>query len=429
MIIETNVPVKRTLVNEDFFDSPDLSYAEEVVLSLIRSKGSLSKVNLVEKTDFSRTKVTTCLNALIRKKYLIEYGDGDYTGGRRSALFGINGNKGLMLGADVGATSVDLIIATFSGEPLVRYNEPALVSDGPKIILDRIVNQFEKLLEENHLDDKEIIGLGVGVPGPVNFKLGTVVSPPIMPGWNNFPIIGYLHKRFPDTVIAVDNDVNIMARGELVNGVGIGKKNLIFVKIGTGIGAGIICEGRVYRGSDGCAGDIGHIFADKSGPICSCGNTGCLEAIAGGKAMADLAVEAVKEGKSNILAKIYESKDGVLSTEDIATAANNGDIFSLELIRDSGRLIGDVLSGLVNFSNPEMIVIGGGVSHVGNLLLSSIRQSILKRSLPLATKNLSIVFSSIPEDAGVFGAVNLAMDIALSSPDNRKEKKLFAQIN
>jgi len=406
-----------------------LSSPEEVILNLIRREGSLAKVNLVDKTDFSRTKVTTCLNALIEKKYLVEYGDGDYTGGRRSVLFGINGDKGLMFGADVGATSIELIITTFSGEPLARYSEPAQVSDGPYRILDRVIDLFDQLLAENNLENKEIIGMGIGVPGPVNFKLGTVDSPPIMPGWNNFPIISYLHKRIPEPIIAVDNDVNIMARGELVHGVGIEIKNLIFVKIGTGIGAGVICGGRVYRGSDGCAGDIGHICADKDGPICTCGNTGCLEAIAGGKALADRAIEAVKEGKSDILAKIYQNKDENLSTEDIATAANEGDVFSLELIRDSGRIIGDVLAGLVNFANPEMIVIGGGVSKMGDLLLSSIRQSILKRSLPLATKNLSIVFSSLQEDAGVIGAVNLAMDNALSSPENRKEKKLLAQIN
>jgi predicted NBD/HSP70 family sugar kinase len=216
--------------------------------------------------------------------------------------------------------------------------------------------------------------------------------------------------------VVVDNDVNLMALGEVYQGAGKGIDNLIFVKIGTGIGAGIICEGSIYRGSSGCAGDIGHISVDKNGPMCRCGNKGCLEALAGGPAIVERSLHAVQTGKSPILLNYYEKNGNVLLTEDIGNASRDGDVVAIEVIRESGQFIGEVLASLVNFYNPGMIIIGGGVSNLGNLLLSSIRQTILRRSLPLATRDLLVVFSEIGPDAGVIGAINLAMDNILMLP-------------
>jgi len=231
-----------------------------------------------------------------------------------------------------------------------------------------------------------------------------------MPGWDRYPIIETIHQWFPSTNVVVDNDVNVMALGELYHGSGKGADNLIFVKIGTGIGAGIVCEGKIYRGSSGCAGDIGHISVDKTGPMCHCGNKGCLEAVAAGPAIAERSLIAAQAGKSPILMKYYEKNGNTLRAEDIGNASREGDPLAIEVIRESGQYIGDVLASLVNFYNPMMIVLGGGVSNLGNLLLSSIRQTVLRRSLPLATRDLLIVFSEIGQDAGVIGAINLAMD-------------------
>jgi predicted NBD/HSP70 family sugar kinase len=251
--------------------------------------------------------------------------------------------------------------------------------------------------------------------------MGTLVSPPIMPGWDRYPIIETIQQWFPSSNVVVDNDVNVMALGEINQVSGKGIDNLIFVKIGTGIGAGIICEGKIYRGSSGCAGDIGHICVDNSGPLCHCGNKGCLEAIAAGPAIAERSLLAAQAGKSSILMNYYEMNDHVLRAEDVGNASREGDTLAIEVIRESGQFVGDVLAGLVNFFNPGMIVIGGGVSNLGNLLLSSIRQTVLYRSLPLATRDLLIVFSESGQDAGVVGAINLAMDNIFSISTNRVE--------
>ncbi|MFH1524432.1 MAG: ROK family protein [Chloroflexota bacterium] len=403
-----------TLPNRNF-----ITGAEKELIDLIRNYGEFSKIDLMTYTDYSRTKITNSINSLLDKKIIIARNGTDYTGGRRSKKFSLNGDLGLVAGVDIGATSIDLSIADFSGKFLVRYSEPALVHDGPIKILGRVCSLLEKMLKENSLSPEKLNGIGIGVPGPVDFLMGTLVSPPIMPGWDRYPIIQTVQQWFPFANVVVDNDVNVMALGEIHKGAGKGINNLVFVKIGTGIGAGIICERNLYRGSSGCAGDIGHISVNKSGPLCHCGNRGCLEAFAGGPAIAERALMAAQAGKSPILLKYYEKNGKFLRTEDVGDAAREGDALAIEVIRESGQFIGDVLAGLVNFFNPEMIVIGGGVRNLGNLLLSSIRQTVLNRSTSLATRDLYIVFSEIGSDAGVVGAVNLAMDYMFTLSEGR----------
>jgi glucokinase-like ROK family protein len=397
----------------------DINSSEEILIDLIRKYRELSKSDLVTLTDYSRTKITGCICSLLDKNIIVANNATEYTGGRRSKKFGVNGDFGLVAGVDIGATSIDLGIADFSSKLLVRYSEPASVKDGPIRVLGRVCSLLEKMLQGSNLNPEKLIGIGVGVPGPVDFSLGTLVSPPIMPGWDRYPIIQTMQQWSPNIHIVVDNDVNVMALGEVYQGAGKGVDSLIFVKIGTGIGAAIVCEGKIYRGANGCAGDIGHIGVDKNGPLCHCGNKGCLEALAAGPAIAERSLHAAQAGKSPIILKHFEKNGNVLRAEDVGNASREGDPVATEVIRESGQYIGDVLAGLVNFYNPGLIVIGGGVSNLGNLLLSSIRQTVLRRSLPLATRDLLIVFSEIGPDAGVIGAINLAMDNILTISTNR----------
>ncbi|HLA43956.1 MAG TPA: ROK family protein, partial [Aggregatilineales bacterium] len=211
-------------------------------------------------------------------------------------------------------------------------------------------------------------------------------------------------------VVIVDNDVNVMALGELRAGAGINQLNLLFIKVGTGIGCGIICSGEIYRGTNGCAGDIGHICADPNGPVCHCGNIGCLEAMAAGPPIAARAMEAVRAGESKILARYVDLNGGTLTAEHVGAAAAEGDRIANEIIQDSGRMIGEVLAGLVNFFNPSLILIGGDVSNIGHQFLSSIRRGVLHRSLPLSTRHLRIDTSPMGVDAGIVGAISLALE-------------------
>jgi predicted NBD/HSP70 family sugar kinase len=222
--------------------------------------------------------------------------------------------------------------------------------------------------------------------------------------------------------VVLDNDVNVLAVGEQHAGVARNARDFLFVKIGTGIGCGIVIDGELYRGVDGCAGDIGHIRVDDFGPTCACGNTGCLEAFAGGAALARDATAAARSGRSDALAALLAQKTeqkGSLTAADVGLAVGQGDPVAVQLIRDSGQRVGQVLASLVSFFNPGLIVIGGGVTAVGHALLAEIRGVTYRRSLPLATGSLPIVLSELGGGGGVIGAARLISEAIYSADPSR----------
>ena len=398
------------LTNKSRNGLPKLSAVDLAAVNLIRKKGTLSRTDLAELLGLSRASVTAIAGNLVDLKVLEEVGHGKSEGGRRPRLLDINADLGFIAGVDVGATSIDLALANFRGDILEKRSEPADVRKAPEQVLNRVNQLIVELLEEQGGGEQDLVGLGIGVPGPVHYPSGMLIEPPLMPAWDSFPIKEFLRKKFPQTNPAVDNDVNIMAIGEARAGGGKGIDNFFYIKIGTGIGCGVITKGEIYRGSDGTAGDVGHICVDYNGPICHCGNSGCLEAMAAGPAIAKRGEEAALSGKSKIMATMMDENNGTLTAKDVGRAAAVGDQSANEIIADSGRMIGGVLAGLVNFYNPRAIFIGGGVTNIGHYLLSAIRQATLRRATALSTRALQIEYSKLKDNAGVHGAIWLAIE-------------------
>jgi glucokinase-like ROK family protein len=392
--------------------------AEVEVMRALRKQGRVSRTEISNITGWSKAKASQEIRGLVDKGYLVEVGEGASQGGRRPRLLRINNQLGYIAGIDIGATSLDIALADVTGAILQRQSEPTDVHLSPETVLGRCSEMLLNLIQTQGAASDQILGIGVGVPGPVDFARGVLVAPPLMPEWENFLIRDFFKKTFISAFVVVDNDVNIMALGEQRAGEGTGVDHFIFIKIGTGIGAGIISNGKLHRGSDGSAGDIGHICVDKEGPLCACGNKGCLEAMAAGPAIMSKALEAARNGSSAVLSQIRESKGGVIRPEDVNAACREGDQAALDIIRDSGQMIGDVLASLVNFFNPSHIFIGGGIANFGNHLLVAIRRAVLHRSLPLATTHLSIKFSKMGSNAGVVGAISLALDYLFAIEDN-----------
>lgn len=384
--------------------------AEAEVIRALRRQGKISRTEISHITGWSKAKTSQEIRSLVGKGYLVEMGEGASQGGRRPRLLYINNELGYLVGLDIGATSIDMVLADVGGKVYQRRSEPADVRQPPDVFLTRCSELILDMATTQGCRPDQILGIGVGVPGPVDFSRGVLVAPPLMPDWENFPIRDFFRRTFPAAYVVVDNDVNIMALGEQRAGDGIGVDHFIFIKIGTGIGSGIVSNGKIHRGSNGGAGDIGHICVDKQGPICRCGNTGCLEALAAGPAITGRAIQAAKSGASPLLWQMMEANGGVLRPENVNAACREGDKAALEIIRASGQMIGDVLASLVNFFNPSHIFIGGGITNFGNHLLVSIRRAVLRRSLPLATTHLSINFSRMGSEAGVTGAVELARE-------------------
>ncbi|GAA4468283.1 ROK family transcriptional regulator [Phytohabitans houttuyneae] len=377
------------------------------LLRLLRDHGTISRAELADRLEIPRPRLLGELDRLVALGYVAEAGMAASRGGRRSTLVELN--PGLRFAAvDLGASSVDVEVTNGRLEQIAAYNENADIRSGPKVILQRV----NELLAKAKVDGayEKLDAVGIGVPGPVSFRDGVPVSPPIMPGWDRFPVRELLTREHGCPAV-VDNDVNIMAIGERHGGVAHSVDDFLFVKIGTGIGCGIYLSGDVYRGTDGCAGDIGHIQVDSHGPMCTCGNVGCLEALFSGAALAKDATLAARNGTSPALADRLAA-NGVVTARDVAEAASEGDVTCIRLIRDGGRRVGGVLAGLVSFANPSMIVIGGGLAHLGHILLAEIRSVVYRRSLPLATGNLPVVLSELGPRAGVTGAGVLASDVA-----------------
>lgn len=280
---------------------------------------------------------------------------------------------------------------------------------GPERCLDRVEALFDELCQATDPLPGNLWGIGIGVPGPVEFQSGRPISPAIMPGWDGYPIRERFAARY-GAPVWVDNDVNILALGEWRAGVAMDHDNVVVLKIGTGIGAGIISDGRLHRGAQGSAGDVGHIqVVDDPAVICRCGMVGCLEALAGGEALGRAGEAAARDGRSPRLQAALD-RHGRVTAEDVALAASFGDPVAVAMLQSAAQLIGSMLASVVNFFNPSLIVIGGGVANSPDHLLAGIREAIYRRSLPLATRDLLIQRSSLGGLAGVIGASSMVVD-------------------
>ena len=380
-----------------------------LVLDEIRLGRSRSRPELVERTGLGRAIVSQRLGELMERGLVVEGDPGPSTGGRPPRQLRFNARAGHLLVADLGATSIDVALTTLDGQILGHRDEPASIEAGPEACLARAEELFDQLVATTHGVPGELWGIGIAVPGPVEFATGRPISPPIMPGWDGYPIRERLSGRHRAPVW-VDNDVNVLALGEWRSGVAAGHDDVVVVKIGTGIGAGIISAGRLHRGAQGSAGDVGHIqVSDDPEVICRCGNVGCLEALAGGAAIARAGEAAAREGRSEPLRRALDQR-GRVTAEDVARAASSGDPVAVALLATAGGRIGAMLASVVNFFNPSLIVVGGGVANSPDVLLGSIRDTVLRRSLPLATRDLLIQRSSLGGLAGVIGAASMVVD-------------------
>jgi glucokinase-like ROK family protein len=375
------------------------------VLKLLRDHGPLSRVELADRLGLSRTTMAVEVGRLVEQELAAELGPAASRGGRRSTLVDLSPSV-RFVGVAIGATGMTVAVTDGRLAVLGQAHRDVEVRQGPEHVLAIAIEAARKVLAEQGVHRPA--GVGIGVPGPVDFHLGVPVSPPIMPGWDGYPVRDVIAQEMGCPVL-LDNDVNVMALGEQHAGVARTVNDFLFVKIGTGIGCGILVDGHLYRGVDGCAGDIGHIRVEEFGPTCACGNTGCLEAFFGGAALARDALVAARAGRSPVLQSLLESK-GDLSAADVAMAAAQGDPQAIQMVRDGGRRVGVVLAGLVSFFNPGLIVIGGRVSRLGHSLLAEIRGVVYRRSLPLATGNLPVVLSELGDDAGTVGAARLISD-------------------
>jgi glucokinase-like ROK family protein len=370
-----------------------------------------SRHGLAALLGFSSSKGKALIASLIDQGLLEETGLQASRGGRPAETLRLHQGLGLLLGLDIGVTSMSLAVLHPDLTLIAEHTEDIDVRrQGPGVVLARAATVLRELLVHCGGRAQQVLGIGVGVPGPVNFEVGQLVSPPLMPDWDQFSIRDFLRDEYRAPVF-VDNDVNLMAMGELWR-LKRTLPNFIVIKVGTGIGCGIVCHGSVYRGATGSAGDVGHICVDTEGARCHCGNRGCVEAMAAGPAIVRLATEAAQSGESAALAAAL-AEHGVLDTEAVAAASRAGDAAANRIIQRAGHLVGQMLASVVNFFNPSHVFLGGGITRIGPLFLAAVRQSVYQRSLALSTRHLEVQYAPLAGQGGVIGAGVLALSETL----------------
>ncbi len=357
-----------------------------------------TRAELVSETGLARSTVRAKLDALLDAGLVSDRPGGVSTGGRPAGRFVFNAGARVTLAAEAGATHATVAATDLNGTLLASRKLAVDIAEGPEPVLAQLVKAWRELLVEAGQSTVALAGVGIGLPGPVEHSSGRPNNPPIMPGWGGYDVPAYVQAEFGVPVL-VDNEVNLMALGEHAHSFP-DVDHMIVVKVATGIGSGFISNGVLHRGAVGSAGDLGHILAPHGGDaMCSCGNTGCLEAVASGPAVA-----------ARLRAKGIEAH----TNADVVDLVRAGNLDAGQAVRQAGRDIGEVLAACVSMFNPSLIVVGGSLAAAGEMLLAGVREAIYRRSLPLATENLRIVPSQAGKDAGVLGAAAMVTQHALT---------------
>lgn len=367
------------------------------VLQLVRSGRASSRSDVARQAGLSPSTAAARVEGLIRHGYLLETGAGPSRGGRRPRQLALSAEVGVVAAVDLGERHATLALVDTASRARAERHLPIAVGDGPDAVLAAVLEHVHQLVGD-HAGGSPLLAVSVGVPGPVDSRTGLVVSPARMPGWNGADVraVAARHTRVP---VLVENDANLMALGEHEAG-GCEPDHVVFVKIGSGIGCGIIASGSLHRGGQGFAGDISHAAVPDALPVpCSCGRVGCLDAVASGTALVH---------------RLHEAGVGVEGTDGLLELAHDAHPLATALLREAGTRTGVVLSTIIDFFNPQRLVVGGHLSQAG-AFVSALRSAVYARCLPMVTDALDVRVSLAGQRAGVRGGAQAALDHVLSA--------------
>jgi predicted NBD/HSP70 family sugar kinase len=369
------------------------------VIHALRDQGLISRAEIARRTGLSRSTVSSLVSDLQADGLVIERAEPGAAhgtqGGRPPILLSFDSSAGAAVGIDFGHSHLRVAISDLSSRILAERAVPLDTDHAAEQGLDAAADLVEDLLAEAGVDDGQVIGAGMGLPGPIR-QDGVVGSSAILPGWVGVPAIDEMRRRL-DMPIIVDNDANLGALAEAAFGAARDAADLIYLKVSSGIGAGLILNGRIYRGTDGLAGELGHVLVDPEGFVCRCGNRGCLETLAATGALVEL---------------LRRSHGEDVTVQGMLALARAGDLGCRRVIADAGRAIGQTVSVLLNVLNPELLVVGGDLAAAGDLLLDGVRESIARAALPSAAEAATVAAGVLGDRAQVLGAIALVVSEA-----------------
>ncbi|MFF3859174.1 ROK family protein [Streptomyces sp. NPDC002209] len=363
----------------------------ERVVRAVRLAGSLTQAEIARSTGLSAATVSNIVREL-KDGGTVEVTDTS-AGGRRARSVSLSGDAGIVIGVDFGHTHLRVAVGNLAHQVLAEESAPLDVDASWADGFDRAEALVGELIAGIGVGLDKVIGVGLGVPGPIDVESGTLGSTAILPGWAGINPRQELSQRL-GVPVYVDNDANLGALGELVWGSGRGVKDLAYIKVASGVGAGLVINGQIYRGPGGTAGEIGHITLDESGPVCRCGNRGCLETFAAAR---------------YVLPLLQSTHGPELTMERVVELAREGDPGCRRVIADVGRHVGSGVANLCNVLNPSRVVLGGSLAEAGELILAPIRESVGRYAIPSAARQLSVLTGSLGGRAEVLGALALVL--------------------
>lgn len=385
------------------------------ILGLIRDHGTLSRADLVKKSGLSAPTVTRIVDGLINKeKLVVSIGIGSSSGGRPPVLLKFDGERNYVIGIDLGATTTRGVLSDLFGKFISEIEFPTRLEKGFDVIMDDLANLIQKLSESNKdIPKNRIFGIGIAVAGLIDIKNKIVEYSPVF-DWHKADILKALKNKV-DFPIIFDNVTRLMALGGLCYGKGQEHQNFICINVGYGIGSGIIANGKLLTGSNGFAGEFGHITMEEESDIqCSCKKYGCLEALASGKAIALTAQSRLARGQESSLLEISGGDVSSVTAKMVAEAAKTGDELALNVFIRAMEYIGLGIANLINIFNPDLIVIGGGVSMAGDIFFDTIRQVVSKNIMNPSSKQINILPVAYGNNAALMGAFSLILNKLLN---------------
>jgi predicted NBD/HSP70 family sugar kinase len=370
----------------------------QLVVDALREQGLLSRAQLARTTGLSRSTVSTIVAELLdaglaRERDGHEAGSRETHAGRPPVMVSLSSSAGVALGVDFGHRHLRVGVADLSHTVLAETWRELDVDHSAEEGLDAAAAFVDAVLAQAGVDRADVIGVAMGLPAPIDRRTGAVQSSAILPGWVGVDAAAEAGRRL-GMPVQVENDANLGALAELVWGAGQGRSEVAYVKVATGVGAGLISGGRIHHGIDGTAGEIGHTVLVEGGPVCRCGNRGCLETVASARAIADL---------------LSQSRGEEISPRRLLELSAAGDPAAQRLIGDAGRAIGVAMANLCNLLNPECVIIGGDLSGAGDVLLAPMRDSVARHAIPSAVERLEIVPGVLGERAEMLGALAVVM--------------------
>jgi len=386
----------------------DKKFNETLILNTIRKHSPISRTDITRMTGLSGATVTKFVDNLIQTGFVREDSYDVSKGGRRPTLLKLVPEVSFAVGVDLGAANLRAVVVNLEAKIVAKISEKTKPDEGKDRVFKRITEIIHQVIDISKVEKEKIKGIGIGISGIIDHQKGICLFCPNIKGWEDVPVKRLMEEEF-GMEVSVDDSSRMAALAEHWCGLARKVENFIFVNVGVGVGSGVFTNGQLYRGSRGTAGELGHTTIDENGPRCQCGNRGCLETLVSGPAITRRTRERLEEGVVSLVSKMVDGDLTKITPELVAEAARKGDKLAFNIMEKTGQYLGTGIANAVNLFNPELVIIGAGISRAGDLFLDTVRRTVKARALHTASTSVDIKLSELDETIAAQGAAILVL--------------------